>query len=128
MSQKPNQMIDKVKQIPPPYAGEFANGICHPLLYLWDSWSYIEHDIMHLYCLALSRLKPDGSPIKPIERNDFPFHIRHFTSKNNGQTWKDEGCFLEAANLSEKLNNYTIWSGSVEVLDDGKKLIAFTGL
>lgn len=117
-----------MKQIPPPNITEFENGICHPLLYLWDAWSYNESDIMHLYCLALSRTKPDGSPLHPIERNNFPFHIRHFTSKNNGRSWKDEGCFLEAGELANQHNYYTIWSGSVELLHNHRKLVAFTGL
>jgi len=114
--------------IPTAHKSEFENGIDHPLLYLWDSWSYVEADIMHLYCLAVSRLKSNGAPLQPIERNDFPFHIRHFTSKNAGRSWKDEGCFLEPEALSKKYNPYTIWSGSVEVLPDGKKLVAFTAL
>lgn len=119
---------DKLLQIPPPYSHEFNNGIRHPLLYLWDAWSYIETDIIHLYCLALSRLKSDGTPLQPIERNDFPFHIRHFTSDNKGESWKDQGCFFKPELCSKKLNCYSIWSGSVEALSDGNKLIAITAL
>ena len=104
----------------------FKNGILHPHLYLWDSWSYEENNIYHLYCLALSRYN-NGELLKPEERNDFPFHVRHFTSKDGGITWKDEGCFLEPSELS-RLNFRTIWSGSVELLPNGKKLVAYTGL
>ena len=128
MSTPPIQKEDNLQRIPPPHNRIFENGICHPALFLWDAWSYVEADVMHLYCLAVSRLKSDGTALQPIERNDFPFHIRHFTSENDGQTWKDEGCFLKIANWSEKFNYYTIWSGSVEALPDGKKLVAFTAL
>ena len=117
-----------MSQIPPAYTIEFENGIRHPLLYLWDAWSYREASTLHLYCLAVSRLKSDGTPLPPIERNDFPFHIRHFTSKNNGRRWKDEGCFLEPGAFTHLHDYYTIWSGSVEMLPDQSKLVAFTGL
>ena len=128
MSKTPINKEDEVIQIPPPHKHKFENGIRHPLLYLWDSWSYMEAHVMHLYCLAISRLRPDGTPLQPMERNDFPFHIRHFTSENNGRSWKDEGCFLNLGPWSKKLNLYTIWSGSIEALPDGRKLIAFTAL
>lgn len=128
MSNTLNNKKDKRTQIPLPYNRQFENGICHPLLYLWDAWSYVEDDIIHLYCLAVSRLKLDGTPLQPAERNDFQFHIRHFTSDNNGRSWKDEGCFLETNPWSEKFNFYTIWSGSVEALSNGEKLVAFTAL
>ncbi len=121
-------MQDRKQQIPPPYSEMFNDGISHPLLYLWDAWSYLEADVLHLYCLAVSRLKADGTPLQPIERNNFPFHIRHFTSKNDGTTWKDEGCFLSPESWSGKSDCYTVWSGSIEVLNNGKKLSAFTAL
>ena len=119
---------EKIVQIPPPYTHKFEKGINHPLLYLWDSWSYLEGDVVHLYCLAVSRLKHDGTPLQPIERNNFPFHIRHFTSDDNGNSWKDAGCFLAPEALPEKFNFYTIWSGSIELLPDGNKLVALTAL
>jgi hypothetical protein len=121
-------MQDKTHQIPPPYNEKFENGICHPYLYLWDAWSYIEGDVIHLYCLAVSRLKTDGTILQPIERNNFPFHIRHFTSINDGRTWTDEGCFLDPKTWSEKSSYYNVWSGSIEPTPDGKKLTAFTVL
>lgn len=117
-----------MQQIPTAYKSKFENGIRHPLLYLWDAWSYIESGVMHLYCLAVPRLKPDGTLLQPNERNNFPFHIRHFTSENNGRSWKDEGCFLESGAWSQLQDYRTIWSGSVELLPDGKKLVAFTGI
>ena len=115
-------------QIPSAYIDKFENGIRHPSLYLWDAWSYVESDVFHLYCLAVSRVKADGTPLPPQERNDHPFHIRHFTSEDNGKSWKDEGCFLERGSAPKKHYDRTIWSGSVELLPDGKKLVAFTGV
>lgn len=116
-----------MSQIPDAYENKFINGINHPQLYLWDAWSYVENNMMHLYCLAVSRLKPDGTLLHPNERNNFPFHIRHFTSTDDGVSWNDEGCFLSPKEVS-KLNFHTIWSGSVELLRNGKKLVAYTGL
>jgi hypothetical protein len=84
--------------------------------------------MMHLYCLAVSRFKADGTPLLPMERNNFPFHMRHFTSEDTGKSWKDEGCFLKPEIGSQKYNPYTIWSGSIEALADGSKLVAYTGL
>lgn len=107
---------------------KFENGIRHSSLYLWDAWSYLEADVMHLYCLAISRLKPDGTPLQPIERNSFPFHIRHFTSEDDGKSWTDEGRFLELGKWPEPHHLRTIWSGSVEPMPDGKKMVAFTGV
>ena len=117
-----------MQQIPPPSNEIFENGINHPLLYLWDSWSYKDAGVLHLYCLAVSRVKHDGSPLQPMERNDFPFHIRHFTSDTNGRLWKDEGCFLKPEKWAKKLNCHTIWSGSIEAMPDGRKLTAFTAV
>ena len=117
-----------MKSTSPSYGKMFENGIRHPLLYLWDAWSYMEANVIHLYCLAIARTKPDGTPLLPSERNDFPFHIRHFTSEDMGKSWKDEGCFLEPKMVPRQQKCRTIWSGSVEVLQDGNKLVAFTGV
>ena len=116
-----------MNQIPEPYGKTFVNGIRHPHLYLWDSWTYIENNTMHLYCLAISREKANGEKLQPKERNNFPFHIRHFTSIDDGMSWKDEGCFLKPKDIY-KLNYRTIWSGSVKPLQNGKKLVAYTGI
>lgn len=112
--------------IPAQYPHKFEKGIRHPDLYLWDSWSYVDGDIIHLYCLAVSRLKSDGSVLNPFERNNFPFHIRHFTSSDSGKSWKDEGCFLKPEPGNP--NFRTVWSGSVEKLPNGNKLAALTTL
>ncbi len=117
-----------MKNIPKPYGQTFTNGIKHPELFLWDAWSYVEAQTIHLYCLALTRVQSDGTVIPPQERNDVPFHIRHFTSTDNGKTWKDEGCFLEPSLGTQRHDAKTIWSGSIEKLTDGRKLVAYTGL
>lgn len=116
-----------MNNIPKAYETLFLNGIKHPYLYLWDAWSYCESETLHLYCLAVPRFLFDGSELDPNERNNFPFHIRHFSSKDNGNFWSDEGCFLSTDEVS-KLNFKTIWSGSVMPLSDGRKLVAFTGI
>lgn len=116
-----------MNRIPKAYGKLFLNGIKHPYLYLWDAWSFNENETLHLYCLAVPRFLSDGSELDLYERNNYPFHIRHFSSKDNGNSWKDEGCFLSADEVS-KLNFKTIWSGSVMRLSDGRKLVAFTGI
>ena len=115
-------------RIPAPYSKAFTNGINHPELYLWDSWSYFEKGTYHLYCLALSRVKEDGAPLLSSDRNDYPFHVRHFTSKDEGKTWKDEGCFIRPQDWEGQSESYTVWSGGIELLPDGTKLAAFTAL
>ncbi|MCW5515488.1 hypothetical protein [Muriicola sp. Z0-33] len=116
------------QNIPTAYNSAFTNGIRHPHLYLWDAWSFVEDDVIHLYCLAVSRTKKDGTGLYPSERNSYPFHIRHFSSQDEGLSWKDEGCFLSARLGEDKHDSKTIWSGSIEVLPNGKKLTAYTGL
>ena len=121
-------MHDHSFLIPPAFPEVFTNGIAHPLLYLWDSWSYFEDGTYHLYCLALSRAKADGMPLESSDRNVYPFHIRHFTSTDEGVSWKDEGCFLSPEDWRNVSESYTVWSGGIELLPDGNKLAAFTAL
>jgi hypothetical protein len=116
------------QNIPKPCQQIFTDGIMHPDLYLWDSWSYSQDDIIHLYSLAVSRTKKDGSILQPIERNSVPFHVRHFSSSNFGKSWKDEGCLI-APRIGRGLpDSRTIWSGSIEPLRGDEKLFAYTGL
>ena len=107
----------------------FTNGIKHPDLFLWDAWSFVDSDdVIHLYSLAVPRVRADGSPITRIERNAVPFHMRHFSSRDLGGSWRDEGCLI-APRVGQGLpDSRTIWSGSIEPLSDGKKLLAYTGL
>lgn len=122
-----NENIKK-QNIPRASSRVFKNGIRHPKLYLWDAWSYHENEVIHLYCLAINRFKEDGSVLDPNTRNSYPFHIRHFTSTDEGETWKDEGCFLKPSRGEGKHDSRTIWSSSIEPLPDGKKLVAYTGI
>lgn len=121
-------IVRQGKEPPAPFDLEFKNGIKHPDLYLWDAWSYAEGEDIHLYCLAVPRIKEDGSIMDPSERNNFPFHIRHFSSNCEGKNWKDEGCFLSPNDWPENEKYYTVWSGSIEPLSGGNKLAAFTTL
>ena len=116
------------QNIPTAYNTVFTDGIQHPELFLWDAWSYYDQDGIHLYCLAVSRVKEDGTRLNPAERNSFPFHIRHFSSQDEGGIWKDEGCFLTPGTAAGSHDAKTLWSGSIEPLTDGRKLVAYTGL
>ncbi len=116
------------QNIPPKHNTTFKDGIRHPQLYLWDAWSYYENDEIHLYCLAINRLKEDGTVLDPSARNSHPFHVRHFSSHDEGGTWKDEGCFLKPRLGNNMHDSKTIWSGSIELLPNGKKLAAYTGI
>lgn len=114
--------------IPAAATQTFSGGIRHPHLYLWDAWSYVEAETIHLYCLAVSRTRPDGEVLDPAQRNGFPFHVRHFLSVDDGATWRDHGC-CQQPNLTESGHDAgNVWSGSIKKLDDGKKLVAYTGL
>jgi len=116
------------QNIPSPSQLIFRDGIRHPDLYLWDAWSYAQKDAIHLYCLAVNRIKEDGSALQPIERNSVPFHVRHFSSFDLGRSWRDEGCLM-APRVGEGMpDSKTIWSGSIEPLDANRELVAYTGL
>lgn len=104
------------------------NGIDHPHLWLWDSWTYSEFGILHLYTLALSRKAADGTAIRHENRNDYPFHIRHFESSNGGESWNDLGAILSPSTDPQSFFNRNVWSGSATRLPDGRKLMGFTGL
>lgn len=114
--------------IPAKHPKSFVGGIVHPTLYVWDAWSYVDGDTIHLYCLAVARTDGDGRRINPAKRNERPFHVRHFVSGDNGKTWKDEGCFQEPRTGSSFFDSRTVWSGSIAVLPDGNKLVAYTGV
>lgn len=114
--------------IPAASAQSFEDGIRHPDLWLWDSWTYFENGIHHLYTLALSRRDTHGAMIHHENRNDHPFHFRHFTSGDQGLTWTDAGSILAPDERPNSFYSRNIWSGSAIVLRDGRKLIGFTGI
>lgn len=114
--------------IPPPHSGPFIGAIVHPDLYLWDSWSYEQANETHLYCLAVSRNDESGRPFDASLRNDRPFHVRHFLSADKGSSWSDQGCLQTPRLGTPYFDSKTIWSGSVTLLPDGRKLVAYTGL
>ncbi|MBL4853539.1 hypothetical protein JYT93_00660 [bacterium AH-315-J19] len=113
---------------PAPYKGMFTGGIVHPELWLWDSWCFEQDGVTHLYCLALSRHTENGKPIHPRERNQYPFHIRHFISKNQGYSWEDCGMFQSLSPNAQSYYSRNIWSGSVKPVPGGHKLVGFTGI
>lgn len=114
--------------IPPATGLIFQNGISHPDLWLWDSWLVREAGEVHLYCLALSKADDKSTAVWPEDRNDHGFHVRHFVSANNGQTWTDKGGVAEAGRLADLSDTRNIWSGSVTALSSGRYLFAHTGI
>lgn len=114
--------------IPPFSLREYKDGIVHPTLWLWDSWTYKEGHQLHLYALALSRSAEDGTPILPEHRNDYPFHIRHFESSDKGESWSDLGSVLTRSPDPDSYYSRNVWSGSATRLPDNRKLMGFTGL
>jgi len=114
--------------LPTPYTELFTGGIIHPDLWLWDSWCFEQAGIAHLYCLALSRKTANGTPIRPQDRNNYPFHVRHFISKDQGQNWKDCGLFQSVSPDEQSYYRRNIWSGSVEPVANGQNLVGFTGI
>jgi len=114
--------------IPPFSMSTYKNGIVHPKLWLWDSWTYLEGNCIHLYALALSRSAEDGTAILPEHRNDYPFHFRHFESSNEGISWTDLGPVLTPSKDPKSFYSRNVWSGSATRLPDNRKLMGFTGL
>lgn len=115
--------------IPPACPDVFRGGIDHPNLWLWDSWTLqTPAGPLHLYCLALSRTHSDGRSITPPERNDFTFHIRHFTSDDGGQTWRDRGVATLPQQIADGADARNVWSGSALRLHDGQTAFGFTGI
>ena len=121
-------MKTEILEIPAPWPELMADGICHPQLYLWDAWSYLEGDDVHLYCLAVNRKLRDGSTLAPQKRNAYQFHIRHFLSVDEGQHWRDCGALQTPGQAVDRHDARNIWSGSVLRLPDGGVLSAYTGI
>ena len=122
-------MLDqKPIPVPPPSTMRFENGIAHPDLWLWDSWTAEQDGTLHLYTLAISRTDASGAPTLPENRNDYPFHIRHFTSRDAGVSWRDEGAFLTPGNTGDGAFARNVWSGCMLARRGGDWLCGFTGI
>lgn len=118
----------KPAPVPPPSALQFEQGISHPDLWLWDSWTAEAGGTLHLYSLALSRTGTEGRPITPDDRNAYPFHIRHFTSADGGQRWQDRGVFLSPQAAGDGAYARNVWSGCMLARSGAPWLCGFTGI
>ncbi len=117
----------KTAPIPPPHKTPFLGAIIHPDLWLWDSWTCASFETTSLYCLALSKLDSSQNPIQPNERNQYIFHIRLFTSSDEGSSWIDEGSVLGPKCQIDESDASNIGSGSV--LENNDTIImAYTGM
>lgn len=117
----------KIAPIPPPHEKPFIGAIQHPELWLWDSWTSESFEMISLYCLALSRFDAKRKPILPSQRNKYSFHIRLFTSTDEGNVWFDHGSVLTPGTQYDNSDNRNIWSGSVYEVGD-TIMLAYTGL
>ena len=114
--------------VPPPCDLIFEGEIRHPDLWLWDSWTTQDEENIHLYCLALARSNTDGIEVQPADRNLYPFHVRHFFSKDKATTWKDLGVSVIPGRVMDGADARNIWSGSILKLRNGKHAFGFTGI
>lgn len=113
--------------IPPPAPGLFRHGINHPELWLWDAWTVSSADTLTLFSLSLARQNMKGAAIAPGARNDYPFHVRRFTSRDGGDSWRDHGAFLSPSAAAGGVMAHNVWSGSA-VMSEGQLLFGFTGI
>lgn len=113
--------------IPPPAATIFRDGINHPDLWLWDSWTFESHGSVNLFALALARKSAAGVAITPADRNRHTFHVRRFLSRDDGRSWRDCGAYLQPSPVLGGAMAHNVWSGSAAVLGDAV-LFGFTGL
>lgn len=120
--------MSKLIEVPAPWPEAFDGEIIHPELYLWDAWGFSVANELHLYCLAVPKKTIDGSPVAASQRNNYPFHVRHFYSENLGKTWLDKGVFQQPSNASDGHDARNVWSGSVLPLSDGRLAVAYTGI
>lgn len=120
--------LQKPVPVPPPSPLLFENGISHPDLWLWDSWTAETGGITHLYCLALSRKDTAGNPVLAEERNDYAFHIRHFSSRDAGRIWQDHGAYLSPQTIGDGAFARNVWSGGMLARAEDDWVCGFTGL
>lgn len=121
-------MSERYLPIYGPHDGLFKGTIKHPDLWLWDSWTSRDGDNLHLYCLALNKQEPDGTPIAPCARNNYGFHIRHFKSPDAGNTWRDLGACITPGQNKDDMDRHNVWSGSVLKLRNGQVAYGYTGI
>lgn len=122
MNQQASSTTPNVSQL------RFMDGIRHPELWLWDSWTLDDAEGLHLYCLALNKHSAEGEPITPPERNNYRFHVRHFLSTDEGKSWTDCGAVLEPGHTADGADARNVWSGSVFRRADGEYLFGYTGV
>ena len=127
--------------IPPASSLTFHGGIKHPDLWLWDAWTCRTEmcrtgDEISLFTLALARHSgPVGAgsdrhgdrAIAPGARNDYKFHIRRFSSRDDGATWRDCGHYLSPFGEAAGVVSRNVWSGSATPAGD-RLIFAFTGV
>ena len=106
----------------------FNRGIAHPELWLWDSWTVHDGNTIRLFCLAINRVDASGAPTTPAMRNEFPFHVRQFTSTDHGVSWRDCGVFQSPASAGDGGMARNVWSGSIEKMQNGEFVVGYTGL
>jgi hypothetical protein len=101
----------------------FPARIESPDWHLWDNYGYVEAGKVHVYAQAADR----AMCAAPEDRY-WRAYWRHFVSADGGRTWTDEGPSIWPRSDPAAYDGYTIWSGSVIRLDDGRKVAAYTGL
>lgn len=117
----------RLVEIPPPSEMLFDHGIKHPDLWLWDAWTLAAGDRLDLFTLALARRNIEGKSITPGERNDYPFHIRRFISKDQGRSWRDCGAYLKPSSAGGGVMAHNVWSGSAALFGN-EVLFGLTGV
>ncbi len=95
-----------------------------PDFYVWDNWGFLAQDgRTHIY----AQYCPKASCPTPEDRY-WQAEIHHFYSDDSGETWFDGGTALAINPDPNSFDAYVIWSGSALPLDDGRILMAYTGL
>ena len=113
--------------VPPPAERTFDGGIAHPDLLLWDAWTVERAGALDLFTLAVARRDVDGGLITAANRDDYPFHVRRFASKDRGARWRDHGAYLRPELHVFAAAGHNVWSGSA-LAAGGRVLFAFTGV